>query len=44
VDRLDRCDTDRTLKTLSFLSQLIALQTEASDLAVTPSVIAVNPR
>lgn len=44
VDRLDRCDTDRTLKTLSFLSQLIALQTEASDLSVTPSVIAVGTR
>jgi hypothetical protein len=44
IDRLDLCDSDRSLKTLSFLSQLIALQTEASDLAVTPSVIAVNPR
>ena len=44
VDRLDRCDMDRSLKTLSFLSELIALQTSASDLAVTPSVIAIGGR
>jgi hypothetical protein len=44
VNKVDRCDVDRTLKTLSFLSQLIALQTNASDLAVTPSVIAIGGR
>ena len=42
IDRLDRCDTDRTLKTLSFLSQMIALQTSPGDVAVTPSVISLG--
>ncbi|HEX8620540.1 MAG TPA: hypothetical protein VF718_01075 [Allosphingosinicella sp.] len=39
VPRLDPGDVDRTLKTLSFLSQLVALQTAAVPL--TPTVIAL---
>jgi hypothetical protein len=36
-------DTDRTLKAVAFLDQLIALQTNSGALNVTPTLIAVPP-
>lgn len=43
IPRLDPDDTDRTLKTVSFLNQLIALQTNSASLNVTPTLISVPP-
>ena len=42
IPRLDADDTDRTLKTISFLSQLIALQTSASAVNLTPTIITTS--
>ena len=42
IDRLDSADTDRTLKTISFLNQLIALQTNAATLNLTPTIITTS--
>lgn len=44
VSRLDSGDVDRTAKTLSFLNQLIALQTDASEVATTPTVLSIGGR
>jgi hypothetical protein len=43
IPRLDLDDTDRTLKTVAFLDQLIALQTNSTSLNVTPTLISVPP-
>lgn len=42
IPRLDAADTDRTLKTISFLNQLIALQTSASSVNLTPTIITTS--
>jgi len=43
IPRLDVDDTDRTLKAVAFLDQLIALQTNSGALNVTPTLISVPP-
>lgn len=43
VPRLDVDDTDRSLKTVAFLDQLIALQTNSGSLSTTPTLISVPP-
>jgi hypothetical protein len=43
IPRLDLDDTDRTLKSVAFLDQLIALQTSSGSLNVTPTLISVPP-
>ena len=42
ISRLDPADVDRTVKTFSFLNQLIALQTEASATGTTQTVLTVG--
>ena len=42
IPRLDAEDSDRTLKTISFLNQLIALQTNASAVNLTPTIITTS--
>jgi hypothetical protein len=42
VSRLDKGDRDLTLKTWSFLNQLIALQTEPSAISTTPTVLSIG--
>jgi len=44
VSRLDRDDVDRSAKTLSFINQLIALQTDASEIGTTPRVLTIGNR
>ena len=41
IPRLDVDDTDRTLKAVAFLDQLIALQTNAAAVTVTPTLISL---
>ena len=41
IPRLDADDTDRTLKAVAFLDQLIALQTNPGAVTVTPTVISI---
>jgi len=44
ISRLDSGDVDRTAKTLSFINQLIALQTDASEIKTTPRVLPIGAR
>ena len=44
VSRLDRGDTDRSAKTLSFINQLIALQTDPNEIGNTPRVLTIGTR
>ncbi len=43
IPRLDLGDTDRTLKTVAFLNQLIALQTNNGALNIAPTLISIPP-
>jgi hypothetical protein len=43
IPRLDSDDTDRTLKSVAFLNQLIALQTNPASLNTTPTLISLPP-
>ena len=42
IGRLEMGEMDRTVKTVSFLNQLIALQTDRSALPVTPTVLSIG--